>query len=86
MKIKEGLILREVAGEYVVVSVKPGLNFDGMLTLNDTARSLWQVLEKGADEEALVQGLLAEYEVDEPMARKAVVSFIAKLSEMNFLA
>ena len=85
MKLKEGLVLREVAGECVVVSVDADLDFDGMITLNGTAKWLWQALEKGADEESLVRGLLDEYEVDAPMAEKAVKSFLAKLSEMNFL-
>ena len=85
MKLKEGLVLREVAGECVVVSINSDLDFDGMITLNGTARWLWQALEQGADEEGLIRGLLDEYEVDAPTAQKAVKSFLEKLSEMKFL-
>ena len=85
MKLKEGLVLREVAGECVVISVKNDLNFDGMITLNGSAKTLWTALEKGADEQGLVGRLLDEYEVDEPTALEAVKSFLAKISELGFI-
>ena len=37
------------------------------------------------DEAALVQALLAEYEVDEETAKAAVATFVAKLNENGFL-
>ena len=43
MKIKEGFILRQICGEYVVVG--EGLaqvNFNKMLSLNESAAYLWQ--------------------------------------------
>ena len=85
MKLKEGLVLRDVAGECVVISVNANIDFDGMLSLNGTAKDLWQWLQEGADEDGLVARLLDEYEVDESLAKKAVKSFLAKLSELNFL-
>ena len=85
MKLKDGLVLRDIAGECVVVSVDSNLDFDGMITLNSTAKTLWLEVEKGADENELINKLLEEYEVDENTARVAVEGFIKKLSEMNFL-
>ena len=85
MKLKDGLVLRELAGECVVVSLESDLNFDGMITLNDTAKTLWLALEQGADESSLVARLLQEYEVDEATAVVAVKSFLAKISELNFI-
>lgn len=86
MKIKNGLLLKEVAGEYIVVSVSEDLNLDGLVTLNDTAVTLWSALEKGVDStDALIAALLDEYEVDEALARKAVDAFISRLEELSFL-
>ena len=85
MKIKAGLCLREVAGESVVVSVGADLDFDGMITLNDTAAFLFRALSCEREEGELIRLLLDEYEVDEATARAAVQSFTAKLSEMDFL-
>lgn len=59
MKIKSGFILRQLAGENVVVPVgAAGASFNGMIRLNDTGALLWQELAAGADEEQLVQKLL----------------------------
>lgn len=59
MKIKPGFILRQLAGENVVVPVgAAGASFNGMIRLNDTGALLWQELAAGADEEQLVQKLL----------------------------
>lgn len=85
MKLKDGLVLREIAGECVVVSLENDLNFDGMITLNGSAKTLWLALEQGADERSLVNRLLEKYEVDETTALAAVKSFLAKISELNFI-
>lgn len=59
MKIKPGFILRQLAGENVVVPVgAAGAGFNGMIRLNDIGTLLWQELASGADEEQLVQKLL----------------------------
>ncbi len=36
MKIKDGFLLRNVAGKNIVVPVGAELNFSGMISLNDT--------------------------------------------------
>ena len=86
MKLKEGFIMRQVAGETIVVPSGDELNLNMMITLNDTGKFLWQRLEAGADPEELVQGMLAEYDVDEQTARRGVERFVAKLQERGFLA
>ena len=87
MKLKEGFVLREIAGECVVVSINASVNLDGMITLNDTAKTLWRALEGGVEGvDELVDVLMEEYEVDEKMARKAAESFVGKLRELDFLA
>ncbi len=86
MKIKEGFILKTVAGETVVLPGSGTTNLDMMISLNDTARFLWEKLTVGAEMQELVDALLAEYEVDEETARRAVKAFIQKLEENDFLA
>ena len=49
MKIKDGFILREVAGSFVVVAVgKRAGEFNGVINLNQTSAFMWRMLEKGA--------------------------------------
>ncbi len=82
MKVKEGFVLRSIAGSNIVVPIgAASMDFNGMITLNDSAAFLWKELEKGADTDDLVNALLREYEVDEDTARTCVVGFVKKLEE-----
>lgn len=86
MKLKDGFVLRTVAGETVVLPSGDELDLNMMITLNDTGRFLWEKLEVGAEADQLVAALLAEYDVDEATARAAVERFVAKLNDHGFLA
>ena len=86
MKIKEGFILKEVVGTYIVVAVNDAVKkFNGVINLNETGAFLWSVLEKGATEEELVSALLQEYEVDEERAKLDVNKFVNNLKEANLV-
>lgn len=86
MKIKDGYILRTIAGDNVVLPSGDELDLSIMITLNDTGRFLWERLEKGAETDELVAALLAEYEVDEATARAGVEAFVEKLEANELLA
>ena len=86
MKIKDGFILREVAGNYIVVAVGSAVKtFNGVINLNQTGAFLWELLQKGAEKEDLVKALLEEYEVDEQTASKDVDIFIERLQQANLI-
>ena len=86
MKIKEGFILREVAGSYIVVAVGNAVKeFNGVINLNETGAFLWKILEKGAEKEDLISALLAEYEVEAELATKDIEKFIEKLESAKLL-
>ena len=86
MKIRDGFVVRTVAGESVVIALKEvSKEFNGVIRLNDTGRFLWDMLVTGADEEALVKALLSEYDVSEEIARADVSSFVAKLKGANIV-
>lgn len=85
MKLKEGFLLREVAGQTVVLPTGGDLDLNMMITLNDTAKFLWQKLENEIDEADLVSALMAEYDIDEATANSCVAGFVAKLKENDFL-
>lgn len=85
MKLKEGFILRKVAGQNVVLPSGDVLDLNMMITLNGTGAFLWQLLQEEIDEDAMVSALLGEYDVDEQTARASVAGFVAKLNENGFL-
>ena len=86
MKLKDGFILRTVAGETVVLPAAGVTDFDMMITLNETGKFLWERLAVGAEEADLIKDLLAEYDVTEEVAAKSVAAFVARLKELDFLA
>ena len=85
MKIKEGFLMRQVAGQTVVLPATDDLDLNMMITLNDTGAFLWQQLQAYLDVDGLVQALLGEYDVDTDTARAAVTEFVAKLNNHGFL-
>lgn len=86
MKLKEGFILRQVAGKTVVLPSGDELDLNLMITLNGTGAFLWEHLQEETSEDNLVAALLCEYDVDEETARKSVAAFVEKLNEHGFLA
>ena len=85
MKLKDGFILREVAGEQVVIPSGDSLDLNMMITLNDTGATLWKKLEEGAELADLTAALLAEYEVDEATARADLDEFLDYLGQLSLL-
>lgn len=85
MKIKEGFLLREVAGQTVVLPVNDDLDLNMMITMNETGRFLWERLQADTNEAALVAALLKEYDVEEATAQASVAAFVKKLSDNGFL-
>lgn len=85
MKIKKGYVLKEVAGNIVVVNVGGNLNFNGIIRLNETAALLWSILEKGTDSEKLITAMTSEYEIDRATAEKDVTQLLLKLEDAGIL-
>ena len=85
MKIKNGFVLRNVAGEYVALPTQGGMDMNTVIALNETGAFLWEKLQQDNSEQGLVDALLAEYDVDEATARKSVQAFVAKLTDNGLL-
>ena len=86
MKIKKGFVLRDLAGQYVVVPVgAASKKFNGIIYLNETGSFLFNALSKKLTEEELVNTLLNEYDIDEATARSDVKEFLDNLRKANLL-
>ncbi|MBQ3299516.1 MAG: PqqD family protein [Ruminococcus sp.] len=86
MKIKEDFVLRKVADSYVVVPVnKLTLDFNGIITLNETGAVLFEKMQKGTSREELIENLLAEYDVSREKAEADVDKFIQKAKDADVL-
>jgi hypothetical protein len=84
MKIKEGFILRNVAGSNVVVPIgQATINFNGMMSLNDTGAFLFEKMIAGTSKEELISDLTNTYDIDNETATKDVEDFIEKVKKEN---
>ena len=86
MKIKDGYILREVAGNMIVVPVgEAAMNFNGMISLNETGAFLWRLLENEIEPKVLLQKLMKEYDVEEEQAKNDITEVLNKLYRAGVL-
>ena len=86
MKIKEGFVLKTIAGRTVAVPVGDNLvNLQLMLTLNESGAFLWKELEKDSTEDSLVEAMTKEYAIDADTARADVNAFLNVLKENHIL-
>ncbi len=86
MEIKLDFVLREIAGDLLLVPAgKTALDFNGMITLNEMGGEIWNLLPQVADEEELISRLLEEYDVEESVLRKDVEAFLGELRALNIL-
>ena len=85
MKLKEGFLLRKVAGKNIVVSVASDVEFNGMITLNETGTFYWEILKQETTKEEMLDKILKEYDVEKEIAAKDLDEFLAKLSEAKIL-
>ncbi len=86
MKIKDGFMLREVAGQWVVIPLgERVVEFNGIMTLSESGALLWKQMEQNITEEELLKVILAEYSVDEETAREDISEFIKKINTAGLL-
>lgn len=86
MKIKKGFVLKEVAKEYIVVPIgSEAINFNGMLTLNKSAKRLFEALSEDKTVDDLVKVLTDFYDINVEQALVDVNAFIQILESKNML-
>ena len=86
MKVKSDFILRKIADTYVIVPIGSAVvDFSGMVNINESGAMLFEHMQKGCEEQDLVEALLKEYKVDRATAEADVKKFIAKVKDAGML-
>lgn len=86
MKVKEGYVMREVAGKTVVIAVgDASREFHGMIHLNSTGKCIWEGAAKGLEKEEIVKSLTEQYQVDAKTAERDVEKMLQKMAEAGVL-
>lgn len=86
LKLDKEYVLRQIGDDYVIVPVgKAALDFNGMITVNETGAFLWEQLVKGTSKEGLLQTLMETYEVTQEEAERDIDEFLDVLYKNNIL-
>lgn len=86
MKIKDGFVLRNMAGEFIAVPFDESYSDVGaLISLNETGAFLWKALEEEKELDDLVSALVAEYEITEDEAKAAAEGFTEGLKAAGLL-
>ncbi len=86
MKATKDMILREVAGEHILVPTgEAAIQFQGVITLNDSGLLIWNRLQEDCTEAQLVDAVLTEYEIDAETAVADVRKFLEQMKQAGIL-
>ena len=70
MKIDRNFVLREIAGECIIIPTgKTALEFNGLITVNEIGMELWKMLQNEVTFDDLLKGIMEEYDVDKEVAQ-----------------
>lgn len=87
MKIIDGFRLRDVMGQATVIGEGVGqVNFNKLVTLNDSAAYLWKSVEgKEFDAEMLASLLVEKYGISQELAHKDAVAISSQWKEIGLV-
>ena len=86
MKRNTNFILREIAGENILVATGEAAQiFNGMITLNEVASFIWKNIDECKTVDKLIASILDEFDIDDETARRDIESFTAELIRMGMV-
>lgn len=86
MKTNKNYVLRKVADTWIVMALMTdSIDFNGMLTLNESGALLWKALEQGGNAQTLAETLAKEYNISHEQALADAEEFIQKLTQIGCL-
>ena len=86
MKVSKDFILREIAGEYILVPTgASAAKINGLITMNELGCFIFKTLIESQTMETLVDAIVAEYDVDRNTAQADAQEFLTQLDEIGGL-
>lgn len=84
MRKKENYVLSEIAGKYIIIPTgDEAIDFNGIISVNDTAKFLWESSPAQFTAELLTEKIKNEYDLDDATAAEAVNSYIEQMKEVG---
>lgn len=86
IKIKPGFVLRKIANADIIVPIGSNIaNFNGLITLNETAAFLFRLISQGSNISKLMEALINEYQIEPEVAKNDLEQFISELKTADML-
>ncbi len=86
LKIKENFVLKEIAGEYVIIPLgEEAARHRGLMTLNETGAFIWEHLMKGEDRQMIAEAMAAEYGIETKEAAEDLGVYLAHLEKLGVM-
>ena len=86
MKYKNNFILQDICGEKILVPIgSQVMDMNGLVTLNDTAACVWELLAEDRTLDELAAAVAEQFDVEPERARADVQVFIDEITRMGLL-
>ena len=86
MKLKPDYVLREIAGDFVLVPTGEAVaKYNGLFGVSEVGARILELLPECEDEAAIVSKIVEEYDIDEETASADVNEFISSLRDKEII-
>lgn len=87
MKISSNYVIREIAGDYIIVPIGQAIfDFQGLITVNEIGAFIWKLLqENDLTLNEIETAIKDEYEVESSVVKKDVIDFLNQLIKYRIL-
>ena len=86
MKARNDLILRNLAGEYVLMPTGAAIkDFHGTVVMNELSAFVWEKLKAPADRLELLDAILEKYDVDKATAAADLDALMERFEALEIL-
>ena len=80
MSISKNFILKEVAGEFMIIPVSNGnVDFSKVFDINDSGAFIYKALEEGKTKEEIITLMCAEYDAPKEVIEADFDEFVSEL-------
>ena len=86
MKIKGEFVMREIAGDILLIPVgQMALKMNAMITLDPVAALIWEAIGQGDDRASILKQILDRFDVTEETASKDLDDFLEQMRRLDLL-
>ncbi len=86
MKIKDGFILKDVAGSKIVIATgEQRLNFNGIITFNNVGADVFNLLDGTNSTEDIITNISEKYGVGRDVVKADIEKLIDKMRKHNLI-